>query len=114
MLSAARRLAMIVACEVVLVALALLRDPRIGGLPGISAGLGLALFVASLPPLARATHIVRAGQRPIAATAAKVYRTSARNPDRDVAERAATRYSAAALMLLAVAGAVTVVAAASR
>jgi hypothetical protein len=104
-----------VACEVVLVALALLRDPRIGGLPGISAGLGLALFVASLPPLARATHIVRAGQRPTeVSTAAKVYRTSARDPDRDLAERAATRYSAAALMLLAVAGAVTVVAAASR
>jgi hypothetical protein len=43
-----------------------------------------------------------------------VYRASARLPDRDPLERAAVRHAAIALMLVAVAGALTVVAAAAR
>lgn len=115
MWSAARRLAMIVACEVALVTLTMLRARPIGALAAVSGGLGLALFLASLPSLVRASHIVRDSQRAKEpAATSKVYRTSAKPIDPDAAERAVVRHAAAALMLLAAAGAITVVAAASR
>jgi hypothetical protein len=113
--SAARRLAILVACEVALVLLAVVRDARVGGLVAVSGGVGLALFALALFPLTYATHIVRAAERARdGPAAARVYRTSAREADRDPEERAAVRHAAVALMLLASAGALTVVAAASR
>ena len=113
--NAARRLAVLVVCALALVAVPFVRDARIGVLPAASGGLALTLLVLALLPLTRASRLLRQARRPPKLPpAALVYRASAGEEDRDPEERSATHQAAVALMLLAVAGALTVVAAAAR
>ncbi len=111
MWSAARRLAMLVAGSLALVAVPFVRGARVGALAAVAGGIAVALLATALVPLLRARRILRTetGRAP-----GGVYRASARTPDRDPLERAAVRHAATALRLVAVAGALTVVAAASR
>jgi len=113
--SAARRLAVLVSVALASVAIPFVADARIRTLPALAGGLALALFVASLAPLRRAGQMIRASERPgDLPPAGLAYRASARAPDHDPDERAATHHAANAFLLLAVAGALVVVAAASR
>ena len=113
--NAARRLAVLVVCALVLVSVPFVRDARIGLLPAASGGLALALLGVALLPLVRASRLLREARRPPKTPpAAMVYRASATEEDRDPEERSATHQAAMALMLLALAGALTVVAAAAR
>jgi len=113
--NAARRLAILVVCALALVAVPFVRDARIGLLPAASGGLALLLLGVALLPLYRASQLLREAHRPPKApAAAMVYRASAAEEDRDPEERSATHQAAVALMLLALAGALTVVAAAAR
>ena len=113
--NAARRLAVLVVCALVLVSVPFVRDARIGLLPAASGGLALLLLGVALLPLVRASRLLREAQRPPKTPpAAMVYRASSTEEDRDPEERLATHQAAVALMLLAMAGALTVVAAAAR
>lgn len=113
--NAARRLAVLVACALALVAVPFVRDARIGLLPAFSGGLALALLAVAVLPLLRASRLLRVAHRPPKTPpAAMVYRANSAEEDRDPAERSATHQAALALMLLALAGALTVVAAAAR
>ena len=113
--NAARRLAVLVGCALALVAIPFVRDARIGLLPAASGGLALALLGIALLPLVRASRLLREVRRPPKTPrTAMVYRASAADEDRDPEERSATHQAAMALMLLALAGALTVVAAAAR
>lgn len=113
--NAARRLAVLVTCALALVAVPFVRDARIGLLPAFSGGLALALLVVAILPLLRASRLLRVAHRPPKIPpAAMVYRANSVEEDRDPAERSATHQAALALMLLALAGALTVVAAAAR
>lgn len=113
--NAARRLAVLVVCALILVSVPFVRDARISVLPAASGGLALVLLGVALLPLVRASRLLRDVHRaPQAPPAAMVYRASAGEEDRDPAERSATHQAAMALMLLALAGALTVVAAAAR
>jgi hypothetical protein len=110
--SAARRLTLLVAGSLAIVLLVFARGAHVGALAAITGAVALALLGSSLVPLVRARRILHEGSPPTPGTG--VYRASARAPDRDPQERAAVRHAALALMLVAVAGALTVVAAASR
>lgn len=113
--AAARRLALIVLAALSCIAIPFVQDARIGTLPAVVGGLGVALLVASLPLLARARREIReAGQPAPVPVAAEVYRASAKAPDSDGVERAATHHAAVAFLLLAAAGSLLVVAAAAR
>ncbi|HEY3820589.1 MAG TPA: hypothetical protein VGL81_25660 [Polyangiaceae bacterium] len=113
--NAARRLAVFVVCALALVAVPFVRDARIGLLPAISGGLAMGLVLVALLRLGRASRLLREAQRPPKPTpAAMVYRSGLGPEDRDPVERAATHQAALSLMLLAFAGALTVVAAAAR
>ena len=113
--NAARRLAVLVGCALVLVSVPFVRDPRIGVLPAASGGLALVLLGVALLPLLRASRLLREARRPPKPPpAAMVYRVRSTEEDRDPEERSATHQAAVALMLLAMAGALTVVAAAAR
>jgi hypothetical protein len=113
--NAARRLAVLVMGALVLVAVAFVRDGRIRGLPAVTGALAVGLFVVALRPLLRASRHLRDARRPPERPAAAMaYRAGASVEDRDPVERSATHEAATALMLLALAGALTVVAAAAR
>jgi hypothetical protein len=110
--SAARRLTLLVAGSLAIVLAVFARGAHVGALAAIAGASALALLVGSLLPLVRARRLLHEGAQPTPDTG--VYRASARSPDRDPQERAAVRHAAIALMLVAIAGALTVVAAASR
>jgi hypothetical protein len=113
--NAARRLAVLVLGALILASVPFVRDARIGLLPAASGGLAMALLVVALLPLTRASRLLREAHRPPKPPpAALVYRASAGEEDRDPEERSATHQAAVALMLLALAGAFTIVAAAAR
>jgi hypothetical protein len=113
--SAARRLAILVAGALVLASIPFVRDARIGPLPAATGGLATVLLLAALLPLARATRLLRQVNSPTKAPpAAMVYRTMTADEDRGPAEGAATRQAAVAFLLLALAAALTIVAAAAR
>src|SRR5262249_14801813 len=113
--NAARRLALLVVASLGLVATPFVRDARIGILPAAAAGIALALLAVAVVPMARARRFLRkTAEPPPAAAAADVYRTSARDLDHEAEESGATRDAAIAFLLLAVSGALTVVAAAAR
>jgi hypothetical protein len=110
--SAARRLALLVAGSLVFVAVPFALAGRIGSLAAVSGASAVALLVTALLPLLRARRILRDDAQ--ATPDRGVYRASARAADRDPLERAAVRHAAIALMLVAVAAALTIVAAAAR
>jgi hypothetical protein len=113
--NAARRLAVLVVCALALVSVPFVRDARISLLSAASWGLALVLLGVALLPLMRASRHLREARRPPKTPpTAMVYRTSSTEEDRDPEERSATHQAAVALMLLALAGALTVVAAAAR
>jgi hypothetical protein len=113
--NAARRLALLVVASLALVATPFVRDARIGALPAAAAGIALALLAIAAFPMARARRFLRKTAEPPAPTpTAEVYRTSARSVDHEPEESDATREAAIAFLLLAVSGAFTIVAAASR
>jgi hypothetical protein len=113
--NAARRLAVLVVCALALVSVPFVRDARIGVLPAASGGVALVLLGLALLPLVRASRLLRAARRPpTTPPPAMVYRASSAAEDRDPEERLATHQAAVALMLLALAGALTIVAAAAR
>lgn len=115
MWSAARRLAWLVAGTLALVAIPFVLDARIGVLPAASGGLAITLLAVALLPLLHARQILRACAAPAKVPAAvDVYRTSALPTDHEPAQARATRDAALALLLLSVAGALTIVAAAAR
>jgi hypothetical protein len=110
--SAARRLTLLVAGSLTIVLAVFARGAHVGTLAGIAGASAVALLGSALLPLVRARRILHEDGPPTPETG--VYRASARIPDRDPLERAAIRHAAIALMLVAVAGALTVVAAAAR
>ncbi len=113
--NAARRLALIVAGAMLLVAVPFVRDARVGPLPGVAGAVAFALLALSLVPLVRARRLLRlAAQPPAPPAASRTYRASAKAEDLDPVERAATHHAAIALVLLAFAGSLVVVAAAAR
>jgi hypothetical protein len=116
MWNAARRLAWLVAVSMGLVATPFVANARIGALPAATAGVAVALFAVAAVPMVRARRFLRkAGEPSPGAAAAAVYRTSARSSvDHESDESGATREAAIAFLLLSVAGALTIVAAASR
>jgi hypothetical protein len=113
--AAARRLAFIVLVALSFIAIPFVQDARIGPLPAVTGGLAVALLVASFPLLLLARREIREAGRPAPVpAAAQVYRASAKAPDCDGVERAATHHAAVAFLLLAAAGSLLVVAAAAR
>ena len=116
--NAARRLAVLVFGALTLLGAAVVYDRRLGLLPGALGGLALALLLISLVPLLRASQFLRAmSLPPKAPPAALVYRANpvGRSLEAvDRAERAVTHQAAVAFLLLALAGALAVVAAAAR
>jgi hypothetical protein len=118
MWNAARRLAWLVALSLGLVATPFVADARIGTLSAATAGVAVTLLAIAAVPMARARRFLRKAAAPSpAAAAAAVYRTSARgrgSVDHESDESGATREATIAFLLLSLAGALTIVAAASR
>jgi hypothetical protein len=114
--NAARRLAFLVVGSLGLVAAPFVVDARVGAVPAVTATVAVALLVIALFPIVRARRFVRRAAEPAPATpAAAVYRTSARvGVDHEADESGAAREAAIAFLLLAVSGALVVVAAAAR
>jgi hypothetical protein len=113
--NAARRLAWLVAASLGLVATPFVCDARIGTMPAATVGIAVALLAVAAWPMARARRFLRkAAEVPPAAAAADVYRTSARGVDHEPEESEATHGAAIAFLLLALSGALTIVAAAAR
>jgi hypothetical protein len=113
--NAARRLAILVVGALLCVAVPFVVDARIGTLPAAAGGLAVALLVAAVVPLVRARRMLHvAAQPPDAPPASEAYRASAKAEDLDPVERAATHHAAIAFLLLALAGSLVIVAAASR
>jgi hypothetical protein len=116
MWNAARRLAWLVAVSLGLVATPFVADARIGALPAAAAGIAVALLAIAAIPMLRARRFLRrAGEVSPVAPPGEVYRTSARqSADAEPDESGATREAVIAFLLLSMAGALTIVAAASR
>jgi hypothetical protein len=110
--SAARRLALLVAGSLVFVAVPFALAGRVGALAAVAGATAVALLVTALLPMFRAQRILQ--ENPKATPETGVYRASARAADRDPLERAAVHHAAIALMLVALAAALTIVAAAAR
>ncbi len=117
--NAARRLGILVALTLGLVAATFAGAAHIERLAIVCAAVAAGLFALALVPLARAGFLVRKGPprttaRREAAGARDAYRTSARAPVHPIDEASAIRAAALAFLLLAISGAVAVVAAAAR
>jgi hypothetical protein len=110
-----RRLAILVAAALALVAVAFALDAHVRMVPGTCGGLALGLLVAALVPLRQARRLVRQSERGAPPPpAAEAYRASARVDDDEMTANRAIHHAAIALLLLSLAGTLTVVAAAAR
>jgi hypothetical protein len=116
--SAGRRLAVLVSGSMVVVAVSYVSDRPVGPLPAATWCASLLLLVLGLISLARARHYLRQCEMPLPAPhPPEVYRTNAvdrADGDRPIEESGAARAVAIALVVLALSGALTIVAAASR
>jgi len=111
--SAAKRLAVLVAGSLALVAVAFSLDRHVRPFAGASAGLALACVAMSLVALAQARRLQRVETLPEPLAPSSIYRTNASAPQ-EVDLTRATRSAAIAFVLLSLAGAMTIVAAAAR
>jgi hypothetical protein len=114
--NAARRLAFLVVGSLGLVSTPFVFDARVGAVPGVTAAVAVALlFIAAIHIVRARRFVLRAAEPAPAIRAGAVYRTSARfGVDHEADESGAAREAAIAFLLLAVSGALVVVAAAAR
>ena len=111
----ARRLAILVAAALLIVAVPFVVDGRVRTLPAACAAMALGLLLGALTPLGQALRLLRlAEQRSPAPSASTAYRAGTREADTEPTESLAIRQAAVALLLLSLAGSLTVVAAAAR
>jgi hypothetical protein len=111
----ARRLFVLTAAVLALVAGAMVVDGHARELPVSFAAIALGLLLGAVAPMVRARRLVRLTEqvaRPPPARAA--YRASLRAADTAVAESMAARLGAVALLLVSLAATLTVIAAAAR
>lgn len=111
----ARRLAILVAGALLLVSVPFVIDGRVRTLPAACAAMALGLLLGALTPLGQSLRLLRlAEQLGPAPSASTAYRASTREADTEPTEKLAIRQAAMALLLLSMAGALTVVAAVAR
>jgi hypothetical protein len=113
--NAARRLLILVLAALTGLAVTAVCDGRVRPVTATAGGLALAFVCASFVPLLRASRSLRAMQGAIEQpSAARVYRANPSDVDCERAERDAIHHAAVAFVLLALAGSLSVVAAAAR
>jgi hypothetical protein len=111
----ARRLAILVASALALVAVPFVVDAHMRTLPAACGAMALGLLLGALTPLRQAQRLVRETEAPPPVPpAGMVYRANPRATDMEATENQATRQAVMALLLLSLAGTLTVVAAAAR
>jgi hypothetical protein len=113
--SAVQRLRWLVLITLGCAVLPFVLGSRIDVFSAIAGGLAVALLAASVLPMTLAARRMRGGSSAAAeASFLPPYRTNPRAPDDHPIERSATRPAAIAFLLLALSGALLVVAAAAR